>query len=268
MVEMPTRTFVARATSKGRRVLADRFCRRTVSIEIPRPIVSFSFDDAPITSFDTGREVLERHGARPTYFVSLGLLDSDTEVGRIASAGDLARAVAQGSELGCHTFDHVDAWFTSSAEYIASVTRNREALQRILPGTRFTTFAYPKSGAKLSVKPPLAKIFMCCRGGGQVTNEGSTDLNLLKACFLDRRTGIDMPFVRALVDFNATRRGWLIFATHDVVADPSPYGCTPQFLEEVARYANRSGALLLPVGEACAKLTSWDAAASRPDPTG
>jgi peptidoglycan/xylan/chitin deacetylase (PgdA/CDA1 family) len=266
--DIPTRTLLARATSKGRRVLADRFCRRTVSIETPHPIVSFTFDDAPITAFAAGREILERHGARPTYFVSLGLLDADTEVGRIASAHDLGRAVAEGSELGCHTFDHVDAWYTSAAAYMASVTRNREALERILPATRFTTFAYPKSGAKLSVKPALAKIFMCCRGGGQATNEGRADLNLLKACFLDRRTGIDMAFVRALVDYNAARRGWLIFATHDVVADPSRYGCTPQFLEEVARYANRSGALLLPVGEACTKLTASDPAEPRPDAAG
>jgi hypothetical protein len=83
---------------------------------------------------------------------------------------------------------------------------------------------------------------------------GRADLNLLKACFLDRRTGVDTEFIRTLVDHNAARRGWLILATHDIAADPSPYGCTPEFLEATVQYASRSGALLLPVGEACAKL--------------
>jgi hypothetical protein len=137
---------------------------------------------------------------------------------------------------------------------MASVARNREALQRILPGRQFTTFAYPKNGAKLSVKSALGDIFLGCRGGGQVTNEGAADLNLLKACFIDRRTGVDIEFMRALVDHNTARRGWLILATHDIAAAPSRYGCTPEFLEQIAQHASRSGALLLPVGEACAKL--------------
>jgi hypothetical protein len=142
------------------------------------------------------------------------------------------------------------------AAYIASVQRNREALHEIIPGAEFTTFAYPKSGATASVKSALRNNFVCCREGGQVANIDGTDLRRLKACFLDRRTEIDIEFIRSLVDHNAARRGWLIFATHDVTAHPSPYGCTPEFLEAVARYVSRSGALLLPVGEACRRLQS------------
>ena len=253
---MHTRSLITRASGKVRRLLADQFGRRTLSIKTPVPIVSFTFDDAPVTAFREGRAILKQFGARATYYVSLRLLNAETEVGKIASVGDLARAVDEGGELGCHTFDHLDAWHTSSAAFMASVARNGEALHRILPGARFTTFAYPKSGAKLSLKLALGNTFMCCRGGGQATNADSADLNLLKACFVDRRTGIDTEFIRTLVDYNADRRGWLILATHDVAADPSPYGCTPEFLETIAQYASRSGALLLPVGEACARLMS------------
>jgi peptidoglycan/xylan/chitin deacetylase (PgdA/CDA1 family) len=255
-LHMHIRSLITRPSGKVRRLLADHFGRRTLSIKTPVPIVSFTFDDAPVTAFREGRGILKQFGARATYYVSLRLLNAETEVGKIASVGDLARAVDDGGELGCHTFDHLDAWHTSSAAFMASVARNGEALHRILPGARFTTFAYPKSGAKLSLKLALGKSFMCCRGGGQTTNADSADLNLLKACFLDRRTGIDTEFIRTLVDYNAARRGWLILATHDVTADPSPYGCTPEFLEAIVQYASRSGALLLPVGEACARLIS------------
>jgi peptidoglycan/xylan/chitin deacetylase (PgdA/CDA1 family) len=234
---------------------------------MPVPIVSFTFDDAPVTAFGTGLEILKQFGARATYFVSLGILGADTEAGKIASIDDLARAVEAGSELGCHTFDHLDAWYTSSAEFMASVARNREALSGILPNASFTAFAYPKSGATLSIKPALAKTFLCCRGGGQATNEDSADLNLLKACFVDRRTGVGVEFIRRLVDYNAVRRGWLILATHDVAADPSPYGCTPEFLEAIVQYASRSGALLLPVGEACTRLLSLNSPDPKPHPT-
>jgi peptidoglycan/xylan/chitin deacetylase (PgdA/CDA1 family) len=221
-------------------------------------MVSFTFDDAPKSAFDVGGEILEQFGGRATYFMSLGLLDTETEVGKIASRSDLAVAAAKGFELGCHTFDHLDAWHCSRGEFLASVARNQEALSQILPGARFHTFAYPKSGATLSVKSALGKSFLCCRGGGQATNEGCVDLNLLKAVFVDRRTGVDMDFIRQLVDHNAARRGWLIFATHDVAARPSPYGCTPDFFEMIARYSSQSGALILPVGEACAQLLNLD----------
>ena len=264
-LQMHTRSLITRASGKVRRLLADQFGRRTLSIKTPVPIVSFTFDDAPVTAFREGRAILKQFGARATYYVSLGLLDAETEVGKIASVGDLARAVDEGGELGCHTFDHLDAWHTSSATFMASVARNGQALHRMLPSARFTTFAYPKSGAKLSLKLALGITFMCCRGGGQATNADSADLNLLKACFVDRRTGIDTVFIRTLVDYNADRRGWLILATHDVAADPSPYGCTPEFLEAIVQYASRSGALLLPVGEACARLMSSSSTEPWPD---
>src|SRR5215471_724220 len=253
---MPPSNLVTRATGKIRRLLAAKLSRRVVSVKLSIPIISFTFDDAPKSAFDVGREILKDYGARATYFISLGLVGAETEVGKIASVDDLARALDDGSELGCHTFDHLDAWYSPANVFMESVGRNREALLRIMPGARFMTFAYPKSGAKLSIKPALGKIFACCRGGGQTANVHSADLNLLNACFLDKRTGIDFDFVRRLVDYNAERRGWLIFATHDVVPVPSRYGCSPNFLEDVAQYANRSGALLLPVGEAYAKLMS------------
>src|SRR6516165_198967 len=90
---MHTRSLITRASRKVRRLLADQFGRRTLSIKTPVPIVSFTFDDAPVTAFREGRGILKQFGARATYYVSLGLLDAETEVGKIASVGDLARAV-------------------------------------------------------------------------------------------------------------------------------------------------------------------------------
>ena len=79
---MHTRSLITRASGKVRRLLADQFGRRTLSIKTPVPIVSFTFDDAPVTAFREGRGILKQFGARATYYVSLGLLDAETEVGR------------------------------------------------------------------------------------------------------------------------------------------------------------------------------------------
>ena len=250
------KNLLPRIIGKYHRSLANRFCRRRIAVNPARPLVSFTFDDAPKSAFTTGGEILAAHGGKATFFVSLGLMGLTTEVGEIASQDELINAINEGHELGCHTFDHLDAWYTSTDDYMASVAANQQAFERIQPGMQFSTFAYPKSGATLSVKYPLQKRFVCCRGGGQAANIGMTDLNMLNACFLDKRAKVDFEFIKGLIDYNAQQRGWLIFATHDVAEEPSPYGCTPDFFRQVVDYAAHSGAALVTVKDACHQVTN------------
>lgn len=239
-----------RAQAGARRALAARLHRRALTVAPVQPLVSFSFDDAPRSAFLAGGQVLARHGLRGTYYVSLGLLGQPGPSGRLGGLEDLRAAVAAGHELGCHTHDHLDAWEVPAGDFLASVEANARALRHLLPGAHFETFAYPKSGAVAAVKPLLAQRFLACRHGGQRGNAGRVDRDLLAACFLDRQQHADLSFVRHLLEENARTRGWLIFATHDVTPNPSPWGCTPAFLEAVVRHALRTGARVLPVREA------------------
>lgn len=244
---------VARASAKGRRFLAHRFARDMVRVAPRMPLVSFTFDDAPVTAFGLGRAILESHGARGTYFVSLGLLGAATELGVMATAPDLARAVDAGHELGCHTYDHLDAWKVTTREFMASVAKNSEALHRVL-GMRFATFSYPKSGPTLAVKSEVARLFECCRGGGQVANFDVVDRNLVRSYFIARHNSLDLADMKRVIDMNAARRGWLVFATHDIADSPSVFGCQPRLFEDVVAYAARSGAALVPMRDAFAAL--------------
>src|SRR5262245_26565827 len=117
------RMLLSRITGKYRRTMANQFCRRMVAIKTSAPLISFTFDDAPRTAFNTGGDILRAHGARATFFVSLGLLGSATEVGTIASPADLARALQDGNELGCHTSDRLDARPNETARSAAHVAR-------------------------------------------------------------------------------------------------------------------------------------------------
>lgn len=217
---------------------------------LKEPIISFSFDDAPLTAFTHGGEIIGAHGANATYFVSFGILGADSPSGVIASLEDLWCAVEGGHELGCHTFDHKHSWETRADVFERSVLQNRETLSKSIPGTVFKSFAYPISVPSPSTKLRIGRLFECCRGGGQTFNIGRMDLNLLKAYFLDNRTGVSVDEIKNLIDQNCEAKGWLIFVTHDVQNDPSRYGCTKEFFKEVVAHSASSGSTLLTVEKA------------------
>jgi peptidoglycan/xylan/chitin deacetylase (PgdA/CDA1 family) len=222
-------------------------------IDTQQPFISFTFDDFPRSALLTGGAILNSHHLAGTYYVSLGLLGKDAPTGRIAGSEDLTTLVEQGHELGCHTFSHCDSWKTDTKTFEDSIIENRAALGRLLPGAAFKTFSYPISPPRPLTKARMASYFSCCRAGGQAPNIGTADLNQLSAYFLEK-TRHDIQAVRSVIDQNRQARGWLILATHDISDDPTPFGCTPGFFQDVVRYAIGSGARILPVVSALEAL--------------
>ena len=212
-------------------------------------MISFTFDDFPRSALHVGGQILEEHGLSATYYAALGLINTEAPVGRIFSEEDLNEVQLRGHELGCHTFDHCHGWHTPSNAFEASVLRNREALNRLLPDASFQTHAYPYGLARPETKRRISEYFLCCRGGPQRCNFGRTDLNYLNAFFLEQVRG-DLTAVTAVVDQNCRSGGWLIFGTHEVAENPSRLGCSPEFFRDVVRYAAASGATILPVAAA------------------
>ena len=245
---------LTRAVSKYRRTAAKYLFRRMVQVEITTPIIYLSFDDAPHTAFTHGGKILNTYGANATFYMSLGILESDSPSGPIASLDDLRRAVKDGHELGCHTFDHLNPRETKPDLFVQSVLKNHQTLSQILPEAAFTSLAYPLCCPSPAIKRRIGKQFLCCRGGEHTSNVGTADLNYLNAVFFDARNAHTIDTVKQLIDKNAESLGWLIFATHDVDDNPSPYGCSKKFFEEAVAHAANSGSLLLPVGKACEQI--------------
>ena len=227
--------------------------RRPQLISLQRPLISFTFDDFPQSALLAGGGILNRFGLAGTYYASLGLVGKQEPSGQIFLPEDLATLFAQGHELGCHTFSHCDSWETEPKAFEESITENGAALHKLYPGAEFKTFSYPISLPRPLTKARTATHFVCCRGGGQTLNVGRTDLNQLSAYFLEKSRG-HIEAVRQLIDRNRQVHGWLIFATHDISVNPSPFGCTPEFFEAVVQYAISSGARILPVVRALEEL--------------
>ena len=240
-----------RLLNQGRRMLTRYLARRLFVRSTSTPYISFTFDDFPRSSFLTGAPLLDELGVKGTFFVSMGLLDTESPMGRIATRDDLRSLLKKGHELGCHTFDHLDGWSTDPMVFEQSVTKNWDSLNLFLPPYYPRVFAYPLDGPRPRTKRIIGKHFLCCRGGGQTFNKGVIDLYLLNACFLDWRNRDDIRSIRRLIDQNNGVGGWLIFATHDITTEPSRYGCTPGFFGEVVRYACQSEAHVLPIAKVC-----------------
>lgn len=247
-----------RARGRCIRTVARVFFKRPITIDSPSPLISFTFDDFPRSAILTGGSILQRFGVRGTYYASLGLMGKQEPTGAIFLPEDLKLAFEQGHELGCHTFGHCDAWETQTRAFEDSVIENRRALKELVPGASFRTLSYPINLPRIRTKQKVARYFTCCRGGGQTLNAGRADLNCLSAYFLEKSKG-NLADPKRLIDENASARGWLIFATHDVCESPSAYGCTPEFFEEIVRHAVNSGARVLPVCEAWEVLRSSSA---------
>ena len=229
-----------------RRQAATLLFRRPFVVSPQQPLISFTFDDFPRSALLAGGAILNRYGLVGTYFTALGLLGEHTESGEMFVKDDLASLLADGHELGCHTFSHCDSWDTRTAAFEKSIVENSAALDRLFPGAQFKTFSYPISLPRPLTKAKIVGHFLCCRGGGQTLNAGETDLNQLSAFFLEKSRG-NIQAVKDLIDRNRQVGGWLIFATHDISDNPTPYGCTPEFFEQVVEYASKSGAQIVPV---------------------
>jgi len=245
--------FWPRVHGRYQRTMSRLLFKRPLVMNNTVPIISFTFDDFPRSSLFFGGEILRRFGFTGTYYASFGLMGGQAPTGEIFQAGDLKELLAQGHELGCHTFSHCHSWETGSNVFERSIAENQKALSGLLHEARFKTFSYPISPPRLRTKRLIGKYFVCARGGGQTMNSGTADLDNLSGFFLEQSRD-DLPSVKSIIDRNSRARGWLIFATHDICVTPTPYGCTPEFFEAVVQYAAASGAAVLPVAGACERV--------------
>lgn len=240
---------LARIQGRYQRSATSLFFRRNIKMSNNVPYISFTFDDFPGSALHVGGAILTQFGLRATYYISLGLMGTEAPTGTICEPNDIKELLETGHELGCHTFSHCHSWETSPRVFEDSIIKNKQFLSELVPGATFRSLAYPILGPRIDTKRRAGRYFCCCRGGGQKFNEGETDLNFLKAFFLEKSRD-DPGFIKQVIDQNCEARGWLIFATHDVSETHTPYGCTPSFFEDIVKYSVDSGARILPVAEA------------------
>jgi peptidoglycan/xylan/chitin deacetylase (PgdA/CDA1 family) len=228
--------------------------RRPAALGELGPIVTFTFDDFPRSALTVGGSILESFAVRATYYISMGLMNAENPLGQQFSREDLDSLVERGHEAAIHGFDHLSARETSGERFIADVLRCETTLHQSFPAGASSNFAYPYGHTTLSLKRRLGPQMSSSRGVIAGLNGPEADLNLLRANLLCGDVDEFEP-VRQLMIENAARNSWLIFFSHDVDDDPSPYGCTPALLRQTVRFAVEQGASVLTVAEVVSALS-------------
>jgi peptidoglycan/xylan/chitin deacetylase (PgdA/CDA1 family) len=202
------------------------------------PMVTFTFDDLPKSAATTGARILRAHGARGTFYISGELVGTTSPQWAFVDTADIVALHAQGHEIGCHTFSHKRACDLDAAALGLEIKRNRSYFRSLDPSIEVENFAYPFGYGSIMRKRQLRTTFQSCRSIVPGINSGTVDLQFLRATpLIDSR--IDRDAIDRAFEQAQTNNGWLIFYTHDVADEPSPYGCSPALLTYALEVASR-----------------------------
>jgi peptidoglycan/xylan/chitin deacetylase (PgdA/CDA1 family) len=241
----------SRLGAARRRVLCSLY-RRGVPLGDSGPMVSFSFDDFPRTAYSSGGAILERFGARGTYYAAAGLMNTANELGEQFRLQDLDSLLEKGHELAGHTYSHISCRSVSCAAFHEDVGKGQQAIRKVT-GLDSPNFAYPFGHVTLEAKRTLELEPASARSIVPGFNGPEIDLNLLRANSLYGDLEA-LRYAEELIAKATERKAWLIFYTHDVRPSPSAFGCTPALLEAAVACAARSGCRILTVREALSEV--------------
>ncbi|MHB8528199.1 MAG: polysaccharide deacetylase family protein [Caulobacteraceae bacterium] len=235
-----------------RRGITRRLPLKLARARSDRPVASITFDDFPKSAWTGGGPILRRFGARATYYAA-GRFCAVSEDGiEYYDEADLRAVRRAGHEIGDHSFDHRVATSQKSAALRADAERNAAFLRPFAGEAEVSSYAYPFGEVSPRTKAIIAGRFASARGIQKGVNAGWVDLAELKAIPLEYRRWrpdeIDMAIARA-----RAIAGWVIFFTHDVAEQPSPFGCTPAMLIHTLERLAVAGVEILPVNEALAR---------------
>lgn len=243
------RTDWSALTARVNNRLARHFFTSPFAMRNKRPVVSFTFDDTPKSAAAVGVPILDAYNARATFYVAGGLVDKWSGHWAGISADEIVGLHRQGHEIACHTFSHTRTTDLDAAALAAEIEDNRRYLLALDPSIRIENFAYPYGLGSVLRKGQLKKIFNSSRGIVPGVNSGAVDLQFLRATPLIDRN-IDRDGIARALDEAVAKNGWLIFYSHDVAAEPSPYGCSPSLLRHALEAASRRNVQILSVADA------------------
>ena len=229
--------------------IVKRFCRRPIDINLGSAIVSFTFDDIAQSAVTLGAKFLESYKTRGTFYVSPSLLGKQGLIGKHATEGEIKSLADSGHQISLHTFSHVSVRELSIQDLAIEIEQNVEVLQAMTGLRTFRHFSFPFGEITLQAKRYLGQRFLTMRSIFTGVNSGVVDLSALRAVALYDRL-FDEQCLENLIQMTLSSSGWLIFYTHDISENPSPWGVSVDVFKQVLQTVMSSGLHVLNVEQA------------------
>jgi peptidoglycan/xylan/chitin deacetylase (PgdA/CDA1 family) len=249
---------IAKIPRKISRFLARNVRTKGVTMRNATPLVTFTFDDIPASASEFGARVLERYGARGTFYVSGGGCGAESPCGRLATIEHLRSLRTAGHEIGCHTYSHLAVSSVDPQKLADDLEQNRSFMASVDGSIVVRNFAYPYGDLSFSTKRYLEGSFESCRSLIRGVNAKVVDLGALKTLPLENAT-IDRAALAAVVAETVRSRGWLIFCSHDVAVNPSRFGVSLELFEHTVTAAKAAGCSLVTIAEGLKRVSGGTA---------
>ena len=208
-----------------------------------RAAVSLTFDDARASQVDTGLALLDRLGAKATFYVVPVHVES--------RLGGWKNLVASGHEIGNHSMRHPCTgnfeWSREAALEAYTLGQMREELtesnRRLteLLGVEPVTFAYPcgqtfvgRGRSTQSYVPLIAELFLAGRGWLDETPNDPVFLDPAQISGMSM-DGMDFGTLKALIESAREAGQWLVLAGHEI-GHAGPQTTRIEMIEQLIPY--------------------------------
>jgi peptidoglycan/xylan/chitin deacetylase (PgdA/CDA1 family) len=246
----------AKIAGKASRFLARNVRSKSLVMRDTPPIITFTFDDVPVSACDIGASALEKYDARGTFYVAgRGCGEAGSGGPPLASIDQLRTLWRNGHEIGCHTYSHPAVSRISLGQLGVELESNQRALKNIDHDIKVRNFAYPYGDLTIRSKRYLQARFDSCRSVHPGINVGIADLGSLRAWPLESAS-VDREKITWLIARTIETNGWLIFYSHDVAERPSKYGVSPDLLQCAIDAAKTSTCVVATVAGALELIAS------------
>ena len=142
-----------RVSGMAARLVARNSRSKLLDLQSAPPMVTFTFDDVPVSACELGAGILESFGARGTFYVAARGCGRTSPDGPACASIDQLRPIwANGHEIGCHTYSHPAVRQMTIEELKSELDSNRAALAEINGNIVLRNFAYPYGDLSVRTK--------------------------------------------------------------------------------------------------------------------
>ncbi len=214
-------------------------------------MVTLSFDDGWLSTYQNGIPVLNNYGINSTQYIVSGELGN---YGYINST-QMFDMQSQGHEIAAHSITHADLSTLTNEQITQEVLGSKQDLEALGANT-ITSFAYPYGTWNENIKSIVglsgyqgARTALVQDGGLNYANQ---DPFLLKTVSVEVNTPVSevQQWIAEAVNSNT----WLILVFHQIENEGGQYSTTPQNLESIAGYISSNGIKTVTIGQGLAEL--------------